>query len=185
MPIYTKKGDKGETGLYSSNPEKKVRVSKDSLIVDAIGGIDELNSNIGVAKGLSENPEVIRILSEVQRDLLAIGSILAGSGLSFSTSKTKKLERVIDEMDKILPKLSNFILPGGTREAAQLHVCRSVARRAERGVVGLNEVKKVRASILKYINRLSDFFFMMARKSNFDSQVKDEIWVGEKRKVKT
>jgi cob(I)alamin adenosyltransferase len=109
MPIYTKKGDKGETGMISPNPEEKIRLSKSSLKVRAIGAIDELDSFIGLAKSFTDNKNYIKILSDVQRDLLTTGSILAGSSLKFSKAKTAKLERKIDEWDLVLPKLSNFI----------------------------------------------------------------------------
>ena len=172
MPIYTKKGDKGETGLYGT----KRRCSKDSLIFDAIGGIDELNSYLGICVSRSENPKTSEILVSIQKDLLTIGSILAGSELKFYGSKVLKLERIIDKLDKELPELKNFIVPGGTTLASHLHFARALSRRAERGVVRLSKSEKVKPQILIYLNRLSDLLFMLARYTNFEVGVEDEIW---------
>lgn len=175
MPIYTKKGDKGETGLATG-----IRISKDSLKIRAIGGVDELDSQLGFAKSFSEDKKTVQIISDIQKNLLTIGSILAGSGLKFSKSKTIKLEKTIDAWDKALPPLKNFILPAGTSLAAQLHVCRSSARHAEREITALAQVEKVSDSIKMYINRLSDFLFMFARFVNFNEKIKEEIWKRKK-----
>src|SRR5581483_235905 len=175
MPIYTKKGDKGETGLFSPKVDEKIRISKSSLKVRAIGAIDELDSFIGLAKSFTSNKNYTKILSNIQRDLLTIGSHLAGSGLKFSKAKTTKLERLIDKWDKELPKLSNFILPDGTSLGAQLHVCRSATRRAERELTALSEIEPVHDNIKMYLNRLSDFMFQMSRLVNFKEGRKEEI----------
>src|SRR5258708_27328128 len=180
MPIYTKKGDKGETGMISTNSEEKIRLSKSSLKVRAIGAIDELDSFIGLAKSFTDNKDYIKILSDIQRDLLTSGSILAGSGLKFPKTRTTKLERMIDKWDKVLPKLSNFILPGGTNLGAQLHVCRSAARRAERELTAFSEIEPVQDKIKMYINRLSDFMFQFSRYVNFKANIKEELWIGKK-----
>lgn len=180
MPIYTKKGDKGETGLFTDKPGEKIRISKSSLKVRAIGAIDELNSFIGFAKSFTSDKKIIKILSDIQKDLLIIGSHLAGSGLKFSRAKTAKLEKKIDEWDRILPKLSNFILPGGTNLGSQLHVCRSAARRAERELTAFAEMEEVNDNIKMYINRLSDFMFQMSRFVNHEAKIKEEIWIGKK-----
>ncbi|CAN5286860.1 cob(I)yrinic acid a,c-diamide adenosyltransferase [soil metagenome] len=182
MPIYTKKGDKGETGLYTSKSGEKIRISKNSLKVRAIGAIDELDSFIGVAKSFTTDKSYIKILSEIQRDLLTTGSILSGSDLKFHKARTTKLERMIDKWDSELPKLSNFILPGGTNLGAQLHVCRSATRRAERETIALSEVEGsgVPDNIKMYINRLSDFMFQFSRYVNFKANAKEEIWVRKK-----
>ncbi len=180
MPIYTKKGDKGETGMISSNPEEKIRLSKSSLKVRAIGAIDELDSFIGLAKSFSSDKIFLKILSDIQKDLLTIGSILAGSGLKFTKSRTTKLEKMIDRWDKELPKLSNFILPGGTNLGAELHVCRSAARRAERELTAFSEIEPVKDTIKMYVNRLSDFMFQFSRYVNFKENIKEEIWKAKK-----
>lgn len=181
MPIYTKKGDKGETGLFTDKQGEKIRISKSSLKVRAIGAIDELDSFIGVAKSFTSDKIFLKILSDIQRDLLTIGSITAGSGLKFSKSKTTKLEKLIDKWDKELPKLANFILPGGTNLGAQLHVCRSATRRAERELTALSELEPTHDNIKMYINRLSDFMFQFSRFVNFKENAGEEIWVGKKK----
>src|SRR5258708_13830675 len=134
MPIYTKKGDKGETGLFTNKPGEKIRISKSSLKVRAIGAIDELDSFIGLAKSFTSDKNYLKVLGDIQRDLLTIGSVIAGSGLKFSKAKTTKLERMIDKWDAKLPKLSNFILPGGTSLGAELHFCAQATGRAERAL---------------------------------------------------
>lgn len=180
MPIYTKKGDKGETGLFTNKPGEKIRISKSSLKVRAIGAIDELDSFIGLAKSFTTDKSYIKILSDIQKDLLTIGSILAGSGLKFSKSKTTKLEKMIDKWDSQLPKLSNFILPGGTNLGAQLHVCRSATRRAERELTAFSEIEPIPDNLKMYINRLSDFMFEFSRFVNHQAKVKEELWVSKK-----
>jgi cob(I)alamin adenosyltransferase len=179
MPIYTKKGDKGETGMISKNPEEKIRISKSSLKVRAIGAIDELDSFIGLAKSFTSDKIFLKILSDIQKDLLTTGSILAGSGLKFSKTRTAKLERMIDKWDGQLPKLSNFILPGGTSLGAQLHVCRSSARRAERELTAFAELEPVADNIKMYVNRLSDFMFQFSRFVNFKANIKEDLWIGK------
>ncbi len=174
-----KKGDKGETGLFSHKPDEKIRISKNSLKVRAIGAVDEFDSFIGLGKSFTENKSYIKILSDIQRDLLTIGSIMAGSGLKFTKARTTKLEKMIDKWDKELPKLTNFILPGGESLAAELHVCRSATRRAEREITALSELENIPDNIKMYINRLSDFMFQFSRYVNHIDGVKDEIWVGK------
>ncbi len=180
MPIYTKKGDKGETGLFTDKPGEKIRISKSSLKVRAIGAIDELDSFIGLAKSFTDDKNYFKILSDIQKDLLTTGSILAGSGLKFTKSRTTKLERMIDKWDQELPKLSNFILPGGISLGAQLHVCRSAARRAERELTAFAELEPVADNIKMYINRLSDFMFQFSRFVNFKASIKEDLWIGKK-----
>lgn len=175
MAIYTKKGDKGKTSVFK-NPGKKI--SKNSVLTSAIGTVDELDSFLGVAVSISENQEVKRQIKEVQNNLLRIGSILAGSPLKFTEKETTKLEKSIDEMDKILPKLRNFIVPGGTKLSAHLHFARCLTRRCEREVVRVDESTKISPNILKYLNRLSDYFFVLARFVNFKNNVAEEIWLG-------
>lgn len=167
MAIYTKRGDKGETSLYDKNSRQNIRVSKDSLRIGAIGAIDELNSYLGVA---STN------LKDIQRDLFTIGSILAGARLSFGKAKTKKLEKTIDKLEGKLPVLKNFILPGGTSEAAHLQYARALCRRAERELVSLSKTQDINPNILTFMNRLSDYLFMFARKANYDAKIKEETW---------
>jgi cob(I)alamin adenosyltransferase len=170
MGIYTKKGDKGETGLYSG-----LRVSKYSLKIEAIGLIDEVNSYLGVI--CSEARGGLKTeLYEVQKSLFTIGSILAGSKLKLSANKTKKLEEEIDKIENTLPVLENFILPGGRQIAAQLHYARTLVRKAERLVVGLSKEEEVGREIVAYLNRLSDYLFILARRENKIEGYKEEVW---------
>lgn len=171
MAIYTKKGDRGETSLFL-----KKRTSKDSLRIVAIGAIDEANSYLGVV--ISESPELKKSLNEIQKNLFVAGSILAGAKLRFSKVKTRKLERVIDKLEGKLPVLKNFILPGGGKVGAKLFFVRTLARRAERAVVRLNRFEKVKPEILVYLNRLSDYLFMIGREVNLKEGKKEEVWQG-------
>lgn len=176
MPIYTKKGDKGETGLFSSDPTKKIRIPKSSQIIKTIGALDELNSFTGIIISESDNTNLIKELTGIQSDLLTMGSMLAGSKLTLAKNKALKFEKNIDEMDKKLPKLANFILPGGTRVASRLQFMRSLVRRAERELVTLSEQVRVSDQILVYINRLSDYIYTLARYENWKNKYKDKIW---------
>jgi cob(I)alamin adenosyltransferase len=184
MVIYTKKGDKGETGMFSNNPLQQVRVSKDSVKVEVLGAIDELNSYLGVVRSEKRGVgggEIDTILRKIQENLLTIGSITGGSRLKFSKIETKRLEKVIDKLEKKLPVLRNFILPGGCEVGAQLQYARTLARRAERRIVALSKVEELRPEILTYLNRLSDTLFMLAREENFKNKVKEEVWKGSRK----
>lgn len=180
MAIYTKRGDRGETSLYDKMSRQNVRVSKNSLRIRTIGAIDELNSFLGVVVANSSDSVLVKRIKEIQRNLLTIGSILAGSPLRFSRSKTKRLEKTIDRLEGKLPILKNFIVPGGSQVAAHLQYARALARRAERLVVALSEVERVKLQILVYLNRLSDAIFMLAREANAKAKIKEEVWLGKK-----
>ncbi len=189
MAIYTRKGDRGKTSLYNAkyytkydkSSAQRGEVSKDSLRINAIGAIDELNSHLGVTISISENRILNRKLKETQRDLLTIGSILAGSNLRFFKTKTRHLEKEIDEIERRLPKLENFILPGGSKVASSFQYARVLARRAERRLVAVNAREKVKPQIFTFLNRLSDYLFMLARDSNYKSGIKEEVWIGKKK----
>jgi len=180
MSIYTKKGDKGETKLYSDIFGKKKRW-KNSLRIHAIGTIDELNSFLGVILSEVEDKKVISDFKVIQNDLLKIGSILGGSSLRLTKKNYLQLERQIDEIEEKLPKLEKFVLPGGRRLSAKIHFARALARRVERNVVSLHRQEPVKPQILIYLNRLSDYLFVYARKLNFKIGIKDEIWVHGKK----
>ena len=180
MAIYTRRGDKGETSLFDKKGKEK-RVNKDSLRIYAIGALDELNSHIGFAASLVEDKKILRNLLDIQKDLLKIGSILAGSRLRFAKSRVKALERQIDKIDGDLPVLKNFILPGGSLPASTLHIARSIARRAERRIVSLAKTLSVNEHLLSYLNRLSDYLFMLARVVNYKMGQKEKIWKGKKK----
>lgn len=168
MSIYTKTGDKGETRVFDKKSGELAKISKNSCKIRAIGTIDELNSFLGI----------VGDLTVVQRDLFTINSILAGGNLAFSKTKTKKLEREIDEWEGELPVLKNFIIYSGTKKSTQLFYARALCRKAERSVVKLSKEQKIPESILTFINRLSDYLFMLARFENHKSEVKEEIWKG-------
>jgi cob(I)alamin adenosyltransferase len=176
MSIYTKTGDKGETGLVTSDSKHPIRISKSSKKIEAIGTIDELNSFLGIIKSLSTEKKSQKIISQIQSDLFTIGAILAGSKLRFSLAKTKKLEKQIDIWEAKLPVLKNFILPGGTIDASLVFYARTIARRAERRLVSLSKKEEVNLEILKYINRLSDFMFTFARLINNSNKFENKIW---------
>lgn len=157
MVIYTKKGDRGKTFLFNGK-----KVLKNSPICEALGNLDEVNSWFGVVGGLKE----------IQKNLMMISSILAGTKLQFSESKTKELEMEIDKMERKLPKLRGFIIPGGKR--SKLHFARALVRRAERSIVALPNILHTNPDILSYLNRLSDYVFTLARYSNFKEMKKEE-----------
>ena len=167
--------------MYDTSGAQRERVSKDSLIVEALGSIDELNSFLGIAKTQSKDTKTQKIIGEVQKNLLRIGSITGGSKLKFSSVQTKKLERIIDEFEGKLPILKNFVIPGGSINAAQLQYARALTRRAERRVVALSKIQYTKPNILIYMNRLSDFLFMLARKANADFEIPDEVWIGRRK----
>ena len=155
MAIYTKKGDKGKSSVLDGK-----RIPKSSPIFEALGALDEVNSWLGVVGGFTK----------IQKDLIAISSILAGAKLDFPAVKTKKLELEIDKLETKLPILKGFIIPEG--EGAKLHFARALIRRAERAVVSLhNSSFIIHNSILMYLNRLSDYFFMLAGNKKHFSKI--------------
>ena len=177
MPIYTKKGDKGTTGLFGSQE----RVSKSDRLFSVIGTLDEANSHLGLAVALLEkempHANIIRNkLEQVQKSLFDLGAILAGAKISFSSSRVLKYEKEIDIWIKTMPARQNFILPGGTPAAAELFVARSVVRRLERNLVALSKSHMVKPGLLKYINRLSDYLYALARYINYLSGREETIW---------
>lgn len=180
MAIYTKRGDKGETSLYDEKNAQRKRVPKDSLIVGTLGAIDELNSSLGVALSFCEDKKTQKLLEKVQSNLLKIGSVTAGSKLRFTKTQTKHLEKIIDDLEGSLPVLKNFILPGGSKFAAHLHFSRSLSRKAERKMVTLSKEKEIKPQIMTYLNRLSDFLFMLARQANHKKGVTETPWRGSK-----
>lgn len=172
--IYTKKGDRGKTSLFD-----KKKIYKSNRKVESYGTVDELNSIIGVARSFIKIKTINSELVEIQNDLLEIGSSLAVSKTKMAPqlkNRPQEMENLIDELTNKLPPLSNFILPGGVSGASFLHHARTVARRAERRVVGLSTKEKIDPVILIYLNRLSDLLFVMARFVNHKEKQKDEIW---------
>jgi len=180
MKIYTKTGDGGETGLFGGE-----RVSKNAIRIEAYGTIDELNAFIGLTIIEVSDKSVKDLLQKIQNWLFSIGADLATP----DDEKTKKLnvfrtpeeyylhlEKEIDKYESKLYKLRNFILPGGTKGAALLHICRTIARRAERKVVALNSTVKIGKNIIIFLNRLSDLFFVLARFDNTINDTPDIKW---------
>lgn len=180
MKIYTKKGDRGETALFGGG-----RVHKSHPRVAAYGDVDELNAVLGWAAAVVEDDEIRARVVSIQPDLLVIGAHLATPAVtrgkrpslpSLPERRVGELERWIDEADAELPELRAFILPGGTRGAAALHVARTVCRRAERHVVALDAEESLEPTIIQYLNRLSDLLFMFARLENHRAGVEDVLW---------
>ena len=170
--IYTRTGDTGTTGLGDGS-----RVNKDSLRIDALGDVDELNAVIGIL--LTEPlPELIRsTLDDVQHDLFDVGGEICIPGYTMlKTERVTMLENVLDELNEPLQSLKEFILPGGTRGSAYCHLARTVCRRAERSMIKLNRDETVTVISLQYINRLSDLLFVMCRSINHASNVTDVLW---------
>lgn len=176
--IYTRTGDKGETGLGSGK-----RVPKYDLRIEAYGTVDETNACVGVAR-LGALPDLDAMLARIQNDLFDLGadlcvpeddSELSKKALRINASQVSRLESEIDLMNEKLQPLTSFVLPGGSSAAAHLHVARTVCRRAERLMVRLAEIEPVGAEAIKYANRLSDFFFVAARFANL--QKGDVLWV--------
>ncbi|MCL4199972.1 cob(I)yrinic acid a,c-diamide adenosyltransferase [Patescibacteria group bacterium] len=175
MPIYTKTGDTGSTSLFGGK-----RVLKCEELVDVYGSIDELNSWVGKVGSDIDSPDVQTFLSSVQSDLFTIGSHLAGwkADLKDLPRRVKEMEERIDVLDDKLPKLTNFILPGGNRLASDIHLARAVCRRVERQTVALGQKEKVDPKIFIYLNRLSDLFFMLARFINHEAGIVEVTWQG-------
>ncbi|QQM26120.1 cob(I)yrinic acid a,c-diamide adenosyltransferase [Elizabethkingia sp. M8] len=182
--IYTKTGDKGETALYGGT-----RVSKASARVEAYGTIDELNAFIGIAKSHIDDSDCLKQLAEIQYDLFTLGSeaatpidkVYLANGKSrlpvtIKEEDISKLEVWMDKMDESLEPLQFFILPGGSKAATFLHAARTICRRAERGMVFLNETEEVRLELIKYLNRLSDYLFVMARYVSMLDNEQEEYW---------
>jgi cob(I)alamin adenosyltransferase len=180
MKAYSGTGDKGETSLYGGT-----RVEKADPRVEAYGAVDELNSQIGVARAQIKSKKVDQILKSVQRDLWILGGDLASELVSANVPRISKeqldrLESVTDELNSGLPQLRRFILPGGSVAGAELHVARAVCRRAERRIVALSKVESINPEVFPYINRLSSFLFVLARTVNKMKRVPEEEFVRDK-----
>ncbi len=185
MKVYTKTGDKGTTSLYGG-----IKVSKNHIRIDAYGTVDELNSSIGLIRSSPINSVYIAQLVQVQKDLFHIGAELAtpqekmylANGkprLShvISENNIQSLENWIDQMEEELPPLTHFILPGGNMAASHAHLSRCICRRAERITVSLSELEEIRGELLKYLNRLSDYLFVLSRKIAQDAGHEEIQWL--------
>jgi cob(I)alamin adenosyltransferase len=179
MKIYTRTGDDGSTSLFSGE-----RVSKTSLRVEACGTLDELNCAIGATRAASPTTPAEKYLATIQHHLFSLGADLATSGKRQRAARIKPveitwLESEIDRIASELPPLHNFILPGGSAAAAQIHLARAVCRRAERAVVNLSQSEEISKDAVRFLNRLSDFLFILARYENFLSSITEEKWIPE------
>lgn len=171
LKIYTKTGDTGDTGLFGGG-----RVAKDHPRVEAYGDVDELNAVIGMARSIEVMPRIDEVLAPVQRDLFALGALLATpdpekmkeqlTKARISDARVKQLEQAIDDGEAELERLTAFILPGGSAKASALHVARTVCRRAERAVITLGRDSELPPIVVVYLNRLSDLLFVLARVAN-------------------
>jgi cob(I)alamin adenosyltransferase len=183
MKIYTRTGDDGSTGLFGG-----ARVSKASLRVDTYGTVDEANAAIGRARGTITKALATEhggLLAQIQSDLFTLGAELATAQGKEEKLRMKlleeadstPLERAIDAAEEGLAPLKNFVLPGGSAGAADLHYARCVVRRAERLLVGLGEHEQVRKALVVYLNRLSDLLFTLARRDNHHAGIEDVPWI--------
>lgn len=179
VKIYTRTGDQGQTGLFDGT-----RVSKADARVDAYGEIDELNAALGLARALGVDAEVGTEIEHLQRDLHAVGALLADPNKRIAPrvdkarigeARVAALEALIDRYDAELPPLHRFILSGGSQSGAALHVARTMCRRAERRIVALGE-GAVDLDVITYVNRLSDLLFTMARLVNHRAGVAESEW---------
>lgn len=181
MKIYTKTGDKGDTGLIDGS-----RISKSDLRIIAYGVVDEANSHIGlIISNIEKNSifdDVKKILLNVQQDLFVLGAELANpntlkdDNMLVKREMISTIEKYIDNFESELAPISNFILPGGSIESSLLHICRTVVRRAEISVVALAKEQKINQEILTYLNRISDLFFVLARVTNKRQKHNDIPW---------
>jgi len=181
MKIYTRTGDEGATALFGGG-----RVGKDHPRVEAYGDVDELNAALGLARSIDMMPRIDEVLVPVQRDLFAIGALLATpdhdkmrqqlSKARIDEGRIEELERAIDACEQELEPLTSFIIPGGTPKAAALHVARTVCRRAERRVVRLAAEIELPTLTVIYLNRLSDLLFMLARVANRRAGAGEVTW---------
>ena len=177
--VYTRGGDMGKTSLVGGH-----RVSKASVRLEAYGTVDELSSHLGLLAALISDAADKEMIIRIQNCLFNVCTNLATdqeqTPLSPSAflpeGEIELLERKVDEIMQLLPERQGFVLPGGTKEAAQAHVCRTVCRRAERRIVALSEVAQITPSVLQYVNRLSDYLFVLAKKINFNTGHSEIVW---------
>lgn len=175
--IYTKTGDTGETGLFGGR-----RLPKSHIRIDSYGTVDELNSYIGLVRDSLTGEDIRQVLKEIQDRLFAVGANLASDPAKnlappdLSVSDIQLLEKEIDKMEASLPPLKNFILPGGHPVVSFCHIARCVCRRAERLVVALNLEEPVEPVVVQYLNRLSDYLFVLARNIARELQAEEVIW---------
>jgi cob(I)alamin adenosyltransferase len=181
MKIYTKTGDAGDTGLFGGG-----RVGKDHPRVEAYGDVDELNAMLGLVRAMEPMPRIDEVIVPIQRDLFAIGALLATPDREkmkaslekarIDDARIRELEGAIDQCEAELEPLRSFIVPGGTAKAASLHVARTVCRRAERRVVALQHTEELPPVVVVFLNRVSDLLFMLARVANRRAGAGEVSW---------
>jgi len=177
MKVYTKAGDKGRTALFGG---KKVR--KDDIKIEAYGTVDELNSHIGYLLSMCPEDEVLDVLLPLQAVLFDVGSHLASDGTAndylpkLDASWITQLESAMDRYSEDLPELKNFILPRANSRIAYAHICRTVCRRAERCIISLSDIEALNSFIIPFMNRLSDYFFVLARYLTLLDGLDEEKW---------
>ena len=177
--VYTKTGDKGETSIIGG-----IRVKKCCERLEAYGTVDELSSHLGLLISMLPDGDDRTLLIRIQNNLFNVCSNLATDqsqtplhdSAKLADGEIEVLEHEVDRMMKMLPERQGFILPGGTQAAAQAHVCRTVCRRAERRIVALSEVAIISPEIQQYVNRLSDYLFVLAKIINFNAGVSEIVW---------
>jgi len=189
MKVYTKTGDKGTTALFGGT-----RVPKHHIRIESYGTVDELNSYIGLIRDQAINPLYKNVLIEVQDRLFTVGAILATppekevlkngekrlQNLGITESDIEYLENEIDAMETELPPMTHFVLPGGHTTVSYCHIARCVCRRAERLATHLNDIEPTDELVLKYLNRLSDYLFVLARKLSHDLNANEVQWIPRK-----
>ncbi len=189
MKVYTKTGDTGTTALFGGT-----RVPKHHIRIESYGTVDELNSHIGLIRDQEMNHLYKNVLIEVQDRLFTVGAILATppeketlkngqkrlQNLGIQESDIEYLENEIDAMEESLPQMTHFVLPGGHTTVSYCHIARCVCRRAERLAVHLNDIEPTDELVIKYLNRLSDYLFVLARKLSFDLNADEVQWIPRK-----
>lgn len=189
MKIYTKTGDKGTTALFGGT-----RVPKHHIRIESYGTVDELNSHIGLLRDQNMNAHYKSTLQHIQDRLFTLGAILATDPEKailkngkerlnipkISTQNIEFLEKEMDTMNEALPQMTHFVLPGGHQTVSFCHIARCVCRRAERLATALNEISPIETNVLMYLNRLSDYLFVLARKLSYDLQAEEVKWIPEK-----
>jgi cob(I)alamin adenosyltransferase len=189
MKIYTKTGDSGTTALFGGT-----RVSKHHIRIESYGTVDELNSHIGLIRDQDINLSYKEVLIEVQDRLFTVGAVLATppekeklkngqarlQNLGIIPSDVEYLENQIDQMEEALPQMTHFVLPGGHTTVSYCHIARCVCRRAERLAVHLNDIEPTDEMVITYLNRLSDYLFVLARKLSFDLNADEVKWIPRK-----
>lgn len=190
MKIYTKTGDKGTTALFGGT-----RVPKHHIRIESYGTVDELNSYLGLIRDQDINQDYKTFIIHIQDKLFTLGAILATDPQKAILKNGKErlnipkitlkdiehLEKAIDTMNKTLPPMTNFVLPGGHQTVSFCHIARCVCRRAERLVTALNDLEPVEPNTLMYLNRLSDYLFVLARKLTYDLQANEIKWIPEEK----